>query len=95
MQPIALIGHHHTCPARCGRTPHVGGPVITGQPNVTVNGIPVACISDQLMCNCGGPDIVAGGSSLVTINGLPVARLGDPTAHGGVIVQGDPLVTLV
>jgi len=94
MQPIAIKGHHHTCPSYAGKTPHVGGPVLTGQTNVTVNGIEVACVSDQLECRAGGPDIVAAGSMLVTINGLPVARLGDPTAHGGVLAQGDALILL-
>lgn len=85
MQPIALLGHHHSCPY------HVGGPLITGQVNVTVNGIPVACVTDQMECRVS-IDTIVEGSTMVTINGLAVARLGDPTAHGGQVADGDPLI---
>ncbi len=47
-QPIALLNHHHTCPKKePGPVPHVGGPIISGQVNVTLNGRPVACVGDQ------------------------------------------------
>jgi uncharacterized Zn-binding protein involved in type VI secretion len=92
-KPIALIGHYHVCPkVEPGPVPHVGGPVISGQSHVTVNGQPVACVGDKLMCQVGGPDVITQGASGLTINGKPVARQGDSTAHGGVIVQGERTV---
>jgi uncharacterized Zn-binding protein involved in type VI secretion len=45
------------------------------------------------MCVCaGGPDVVAMASFTVLINSMPAARLGDMTAHGGVIAFGLPTV---
>jgi len=41
------------------------------------------------MCVCvGPPDVIVKGSFTVFIKGLPAARMGDMTAHGGVIVLG-------
>jgi uncharacterized Zn-binding protein involved in type VI secretion len=41
------------------------------------------------MCTCvGPPDTIAMGSQKVLIGNMPAARLGDQTAHGGVIVLG-------
>jgi uncharacterized Zn-binding protein involved in type VI secretion len=34
------------------------------------------------------------GSTTVLIGGLPAARMGDSTAHGGVIVMGCPTVII-
>jgi uncharacterized Zn-binding protein involved in type VI secretion len=34
------------------------------------------------------------GSTTVMIGGKPAARMGDPTAHGGTIVLGDPTVMI-
>jgi len=36
----------------------------------------------------GPPNTVSGGDTTIIYKGLPVARLGDKTAHGGVITQG-------
>jgi uncharacterized Zn-binding protein involved in type VI secretion len=36
----------------------------------------------------GPPDTIASGSGTVLIGGMPAARLGDSTAHGGVIAAG-------
>jgi uncharacterized Zn-binding protein involved in type VI secretion len=92
-KPIAVVGHHHSCPkVEPGPVPHVGGPVQSGAATVRVNGKPVACVGDKLVCAVGGPDTIAGGSSIVCINGKAVARLGDSTAHGGTIVAGDTAV---
>lgn len=86
-QPIALLGHMHTCPV------HGGGPVVNpGQVLVRYNGIPVAVVGGQ--CACPGapplPDPMIMGSMLVRINGMPVMRIGDKTAHGGQITTGVP-----
>ena len=52
---------------------------------------PVAVVSDQATCT-GATDTVVKGAESVLIGGKPVARMGDPTAHGGVIVMGMPTV---
>jgi uncharacterized Zn-binding protein involved in type VI secretion len=47
------------------------------------------------MCICvGPPDTIAMGSATVMIGGMPAARMGDMTAHGGVIVVGCPTVMI-
>jgi uncharacterized Zn-binding protein involved in type VI secretion len=44
---------------------------------------------------CTGPtDTVIRGSATVLLGGKPAARLGDQTAHGGVIVGGYPTVMI-
>jgi uncharacterized Zn-binding protein involved in type VI secretion len=42
----------------------------------------------------GPPDMIAMGSPTVLIGNMMAARLGDPTAHGGVIVVGFPTVMI-
>lgn len=84
--PVALLGHQHVCPIHS----HVGGPIIQGDPALTVNGIPVALVGHKCICAVGGPDTIATGSPLLTVNGVEVAVMGSSTKHGGVIVQGDP-----
>jgi uncharacterized Zn-binding protein involved in type VI secretion len=47
------------------------------------------------MCTCvGPPDVIVKGSATVLIGGTPAARMGDMTAHGGVIVMGFPMVLI-
>jgi uncharacterized Zn-binding protein involved in type VI secretion len=88
MPPAARITDMHTCPmVNPGPVPHVGGPVVKGQPNVLTAMMPQARVSDQCVC-AGPPDIIVKGSATVLVGGLPAARLGDNTAHGGVIVSG-------
>jgi uncharacterized Zn-binding protein involved in type VI secretion len=89
-KPISLLGHNHVCPAiDPGPVPHVGGPIITAQANIRVNGIPVAVKGDQCICTgCGKTDTITQGSANVRINGKPIARIGDACAHGGKLVQG-------
>ncbi len=92
MPPAARITDMHTCPEATPE-PHVGGPVISGSPNVFINGLPAARMGDPLTC-VGPPDVIAKGSTGVFINGLPAARMGDLTAHGGVIIGGSPNVII-
>ncbi len=92
-KPIATVGHNHVCPAKTGKKPHKGGPILDGQNFVRVNGIPVAVVGSKVACK-GPVDVIVAGSSSVSINGMAVARMGDKTAHGGVIVQGIPGVTV-
>ena len=42
----------------------------------------------------GCPTVIVLGSFTVLIGGMPAARLGDMTAHGGVIVVGLPTVMI-
>jgi uncharacterized Zn-binding protein involved in type VI secretion len=95
--PAARITDMHLCPmATPGLppVPHVGGP-ISGpcSPNVIIGGLLAARISDMCVC-VGPPDVIVKASGTVMINMLPAARIGDQTAHGGVIVQGQPNVLI-
>lgn len=94
MPPAARLADMHTCPLFNGPVPHVGGP-ITGPcvPTVLIGSMPAAVVDDLLTC-VGPPDTIAMGSSTVLIGGRPAARLGDLTAHGGVIVVGFPTVMI-
>ena len=93
-QPAARILDMHTCPmVNPGPVPHVGGPIVKGQPTVLVCNMPAARASD--MCTCvGPPDTIAKGSATVLIGNLPAARMGDSTAHGGLIVSGSPTILI-
>jgi len=90
--PAATTTSYHACPAKTGKTPHVGGPVISAG-TVTVGGLPIATVGDKCICN-GPPDAIAAGSPTVTAYGKPVARVGDATTHGGKIVVGNPTVLI-
>jgi len=94
MPPAARVTDMHTCPMFDGPKPHVGGPVLPpGVPTVLIGGMPAAVVGG--MCTCvGPPDVIAKGSMKVMIGGRPAARMGDQTAHGGVIVSGYPMVMI-
>lgn len=95
MTNVSLIDHHHTCPKNePGPTPHVGGPIISGQSPCTVDGVPVAVVGDKCSCEAGGPDTIVSGSSAMTIDGQPVAWVGSDTAHGGKVVEGVAALTI-
>jgi hypothetical protein len=55
--------------------------------------MPQARIGDLATC-VGPPDVIAKGSASVIVSGSPAARMGDNTAHGGVIVIGAPTVII-
>jgi len=93
----ARIGDMHTCPMVTPGTPpvpHVGGP-ISGPcvPTVLIANMPAAVVGDMCVC-VGPPDTIAMGSTGVFIGGKPAARMGDPTAHGGIISVGCPTVLI-
>lgn len=92
-KPAARVGDMHTCPMVDGVKPHVGGPILIGEPTVLIGGMPAARVGDQATC-VGPPDVIAMGSATVLIGGKPAARMGDMTAHGGVIVAGFPQVLI-
>ncbi len=94
MPPASTISHMHVCPMVApGPCPHVGGPIVTGEPTVIIGGMPAARVSDTAICCCV-PDTIAKGSATVLIGNMPAARMGDTTAHGGTIVQGYPTVII-
>lgn len=83
-KPAARIGDMHTC----SNSKHVGGPITgPGCPTILIGGMPAAVMTD--LCTCKGPpDTIVIGSTGVLFGGKPAARLGDKSAHGGVIVAG-------
>jgi uncharacterized Zn-binding protein involved in type VI secretion len=93
-KPAARVSDMHTCPMSDGPKPHVGGPILPpGAPTVLISGLPAATATN--MCTCvGPPDTIVMGSATVLIGGKPAARMGDQTAHGGVIVAGCPTVLI-
>jgi len=95
MPSAARITDLHTCPlVNPGGVPHVGGPIVgPAVPNVIIGGMPAAVVGDLLVC-VGPPDSIVKGSATVLIGGKPAARQGDLTAHGGVIVAGNPTVQI-
>lgn len=94
MKPAARVGDMHTCPMVTGVVPHVGGPILPpGVPTVQIGFMPAAVVGDLVTC-VGPPDAIVMGSTTVLIGGRPAARLGDPTAHGGIISVGFPQVLI-
>ena len=97
MPPAARIGDMHVCPMVTPAVvpvPHVGGPLLPpGVPTVLIGGMPAAVISGMAVC-VGPPDVVAMGAATCLIGGMMAARLGDMTAHGGLIVMGCPTVMI-
>lgn len=94
MPPAARVSDMHTCPMVTGVVPHVGGPILPpGVPQVMIGYLPAATVSNQCTC-VGPPDVIVKGSSSVMIGNKPAARIGDSTAHGGVIVAGCPTVMI-
>ncbi len=90
----ARVSDPHVCPMVTGVVPHVGGPILPPcSITVLIGELPAARVTDMLTC-VGPPDVIAMGSTSVMIDFLPAARMGDPTAHGGVIVMGCPTVII-
>lgn len=92
-KPAARLTDMHTCPMvdMVGPVPkpHVGGPITgPGCPTVLIGKLPAVCIGDMAVC-VGPPSSIVMGSVGVLIGKKPAARMGDPTAHGGVIVKGE------
>lgn len=94
MPPAARITDTHVCPkVEPGPVPHVGGPIIVGEPTVLIGFLPAARITDDAIC-VGPTDKVAQGEPTVIIGYKDAARLGDPMDHGGRIVMGCPTVII-
>ncbi|HBN77334.1 PAAR domain-containing protein [Rubinisphaera italica] len=95
MPPAARITDMHTCPMTTGPVPHVGGPIVgPGAATVLIGMLPASILGDMATC-VGPPDSLVKGSATVMIMNKPAVRLGDTTAHGGVIVgPGCPTVMI-
>lgn len=98
MPPASCVGDMHVCPMvtpGLPPIPHVGGPVLPpGAPTVLIGGRPAATATGMCVC-IGPPDTITMGSTTVMLGGKPAARIGDPCAHGGVIVgPGCPTVMI-
>ena len=90
--PASRITDMHVCPMVTGIVPHVGGPILPpGAVTVLIGGLPAARVGDMAVC-VGPPDVIALGSFTVLTMGQPQARMTDMTAHGGVIILGQPNV---
>jgi len=86
--PAARITDMHVCPMFTGPVPHVGGPIlIPSTPTVLIGCLPAAGVGSMCVC-AGPPDVIVRGSFTVLIGGRPAARMGDNTAHGGVVALG-------
>lgn len=91
------VSHAHGCPA-CPHT--VIGPIITGSPNVLIDGLPAARQGDTgVHSACCGPNTfeIVQGDGNVLINGRPAARIGHKTLHcsfaAGNIVEASFTIT--
>ncbi len=94
--PAARLGDMHVCPMVTPGVPpipHIGGPIMKGEPTVLIGKMPQARISDLCLC-VGPPDMIAKGSATVFAGKLPAARIGDTSAHGGSVVMGFPTVLI-
>lgn len=92
MPPAARITDHHTCP-KVDPPPHKGGKIKTGASKTKIGYEWAARVDDKAICvPC--LDTISKGEPTVVIEGKDAARLGDPTEHGGKIVQGCPSVLI-
>ncbi len=56
MPPAARISDFHECPLHYpGPIPHVGGPIVSGDPSVIISGSPAARVGDSCPCNTPPP----------------------------------------
>ncbi|WP_103867297.1 PAAR domain-containing protein [Aquimarina sp. I32.4] len=92
-KPAATISSMHTCPMCSGSTPHIGGPITTGEANIMHNNKPAATVESQCICAIGGPDTIVQGHPAIFHNGKPAAMVGHMTAHGGIITTGEANIT--
>ena len=78
-------------PSLCG---DFGGPILPPcAVTVLTGGLPQARVTDMLTC-VGPPDTIVLGSFTVLVSGMPAARMLDMTAHGGLIILGEPTVLI-
>lgn len=88
-QPAARLGDIDT-----GHPPAPPTPIITGSPNVFINGRPAARQDDMLAPHHPGIRTITGGSGSVFINGKSAARVSDSINCGGRIITGSTNVSI-
>ena len=94
-RPAARVTDPHLCPLVDVVKPHVGGPILPpGVPTVLVGGLPAAPGGGNPITCVSVPDATLMGSTTVMVGGRPFVRMGDSTAHGGMIVAGLPTVLI-
>lgn len=76
--PIATVGcrFEGSCSACDGAW--VGGTLISGEPNTSINGNAICATGSIGRGDCGHTCTVVGQSAIVSINGHTLARVGDP-----------------
>jgi uncharacterized Zn-binding protein involved in type VI secretion len=89
-QVFAAIGGAEKRVARVGDGGSHGGAIVSGSPNVFVNGRPIARVGDIYACPIHGSNPIVRGSSRTFANERRIARIGDSTACGASIVSGSP-----
>ena len=94
-QPAARLTDMHACPMVTGVVPHVGGPIVgPGCPTVLILNFPAAVVGDTATCT-GPPDKIIKGSLKTLIGGKAAVRVGDSTAHGGIITGPGAITVLI
>jgi len=98
MGPAATLTSQYLCPMVTPvgpvPTPHVGGSIMVGTPTVIVGGMPIATLTSTGMCAVPPPCVMAVGSATVLVGAIPAMAMAKQTAHGGMIVQGQPTVII-
>lgn len=76
--------------ARIGDPIDHGGAVLTGSQKLHADGIPVARIGDDVLCDIHGLVQISTGSPKYFADGRAVARVGSICTCGAVIIDGSP-----
>ncbi|MEF3019617.1 PAAR domain-containing protein [Vibrio mimicus] len=96
MRPAARAGDMHVCPMITPGVPplpHVGGPILIQPTTILIGNMPAATTGQTCVC-VGTLDNIIQGSMSVLFNNRPAVRMGDLTAHGGIILMGMPNVLI-
>lgn len=80
-KPAARLGDSTKCPQR-GHSPSA---IVSGSPDVLINGLPAARLGDTTSC---GSVLIGKASTTVFINGQPAMILGGEGTHGDVVIGG-------
>lgn len=68
-----------------------GGQVVQGNAASTINGVPIACVGDKVICRLHGAGTIITGDGSFLIDGRPVARQGDKTSCGATLIANQAL----
>jgi uncharacterized Zn-binding protein involved in type VI secretion len=65
-----------------------GGTVITANSRMTIDGKPVACVGDLVVCpRCSGTHVILGCGKKSTLDGREMACEGDPVSDGSYLIS--------